>query len=173
MSGPYRKQGALGMADCSLDTPNPTRQRPCCRRTTLRDSLRPPATTTSHSHHHLSSRNPTAARPAINPPPWAPLPSATTTTRRLSSRNNIPSNIHSDSAADTLPHNLQQLAVLPLLHAMLSRHPHLQPTTARDLDLPAITTVLRSLRTNVHLPSHHLRTLTLIVVRHYGPCSWP
>jgi hypothetical protein len=148
-----------------LDTPNPTRQRPCCRRTILRDSLQQPATTTNHSHHLLSSRSRTVARPAINPPPWAQLPSATITTRRLSSRN-------SDTAVDTVPHQVQP-AVLPLLRARPSHHPHLRPTTARDLDLLATTTVLRSLRTNAHPPSHHLRTLTLTVVRHYGLCSWP
>lgn len=153
-----------------IDTPNPTRQRPCCRRTTLRDTLRPLATTTNHSLHHLSNRNPTAVRPAINPPPWVPLLSAMTTTRRLSSRNNI----SNDTAVlDTVPHPLQQLAVLLPLHATPSHHHRLPPITARDLDLPAITTVPRFLKTNVHLPSHHLRTLIPTAVRHYGHCSWP
>ena len=88
---------------------------------------------------------------------------------RLSSRNNT----SNDTAVDTVPHPLHQLAVLLPLRATPSPRPHLPPITARDLDLPAITTVLRSLKTNVHLPSHHLRTLTLTAVRHYGLYSWP
>jgi hypothetical protein len=152
-----------------LDTPNPTRQRPCCRRTILKDSLQQPATTTNHSHHLLNSRSRTVAHLAINPPPWVQLPSATTITRRPSSRNNTS---NSDTVVDTVPHQVQP-AVLPLLRAIPSHHPHLRPTTARDLDLLATTTVLRSLRTNAHPPSHHLRTLTLTVVRRYGLCSWP
>jgi len=92
-----------------------------------------------------------------------------TTTPRLSSRNNI----SNDTAVDTVPRRLQQLAVLLPLRAIPSHHPHLRPTTARDLDLPAITTVPQSHRTNVLLLSHHLRILTLTAVKHYGLCSWP
>lgn len=150
----------------SLDTPNPSRQRPCCRNI-LRDNPLQPATTTSLSHRRLSSSNHTLAHLAISLPPWAPLRNATTTIPRLSSRRN---NI-SDTAVDTA--HLPLLPAALLLRAKPSPRPHHRQTMVRALDLRVTTTVLRFLKLNVRLLLRRRKTLTLTVVRHYGRYLWP